>query len=368
MGVCSDAGGDVECGAWLPTYRVARMADSTTLHPHSSAIATAQGTVVSVAPMMDCTDRFDRYFLRLMSRRTLLFTEMLTANAVIHGDRSKLLAHHLDEHPVALQLGGADPKLMAESAAIGEDFGYDEINMNVGCPSDRVQAGRFGACLMAEPSTVAECVNAMSVATGVPVTVKCRIGVDEHDSFEALVAFVEQVVAAGCKHLYVHARKAWLKGLSPKENREIPPLKYDVVARLKPLFPSLPISLNGGIETLDEAEQHLRTFDGVMIGRAAYRNPYLLAEVDQRLYGDSWSPGSREEVVERMLPFIEEQLREGVRLGTISRHMVGLFLGQPGAKSWRRHISENAHRPGAGTDVLIEALQKVAAATPAVAA
>jgi len=318
--------------------------------------------------MMDCTDRFDRYFLRQISRYTRLFTEMISAHAIIRGDRDKLLGFDPAEHPVALQIGGSNSRAMAQAAAIGADFGYDEINMNVGCPSNRVQKGRFGACLMAEPDLVAECLAEMSAATNRPVTVKCRIGVDDHDSFEHLAEFVDKVMQAGCHHLYLHARKAWLTGLSPKENREIPPLRYDVARRLKAEFPTLPISLNGGISSIEEAFAFLEIFDGVMIGRAAYRNPYLLAKVDQTICADAALPPSREEVVAQMLPFIQKHLASGLRLPSISRHMVGLFLGQPGAKHWRRHISENAHQPGAGTEILIQALDKVAAThTPSAA-
>lgn len=312
---------------------------------------------LSVAPMMDCTDRHYRMLARQCTRHTLLYTEMVTARAVIHGDREHLIGFHADERPLALQLGGSEPEDMGRAAAYGAQFGYDEVNINVGCPSDRVQAGRFGACLMKEPERVAECVAAMRAASAVPVTVKCRIGVDELDSFEHLTHFVSTVAAAGCERFAIHARNAWLQGLSPKQNREVPPLRYDVVARLRDCFPALTVLLNGGIQALDEAERHLQSFDGVMIGRAAYRNPYLLAEADHRIFGRPTLIRSRHEVVRRLLPYIDRQLTRGTRLSAITRHLVGLFQGQPGAKRWRRYISEHAHRPGAGTEVLERALE-----------
>ena len=316
----------------------------------------------SVAPMMDCTDRHDRMLLRRCSRRALLYSEMLTARALIFGDREHLLGFHPDERPVALQVGGSEPEEMGRAAAYGAEFGYDEINMNVGCPSGRVQAGRFGVCMMREPERVADCVQAMIAAVRgqVPVTVKCRIGVDHRDSFEALCDFVAKVADAGCKRLIVHARKAWLNGLSPKQNRDVPPLRYDVVAKLKSEFPELAVALNGGITSLSQAHHHLRTFDGVMIGRAAYRQPYLLAEVDREVFGEVTPGPSRREVVLGLLPYIEAELHRGTRLAAITRHMVGLFQGQPGAKQWRRYLSEQAPRPGAGVEVLQEALRRTA--------
>jgi tRNA-dihydrouridine synthase A len=314
-----------------------------------------------VAPMMDWTDRHCRYFLRLISRHTWLYTEMVTSGAVLHGDRRKLLAFDPLEHPVALQLGGSEPDELAEAARIGAGFGYDEINLNVGCPSDRVQSGRFGACLMLEPARVAEAVAAMAEAVTVPVTVKTRIGVDEHDSYEALCRFVEAVADAGCRTLIVHARKAWLQGLSPKENREVPPLRYDVVYRLKADFPTLEIVVNGGVHGLDEACRHLEHVDGVMVGRQAYHNPYLLAAADNRIFGDSTPPRSREEVVSALLPYLERQLADGVPLQRITRHILGLFQGVPGARAWRRTLSEQAHRPDADVGVVRAALARLRA-------
>jgi tRNA-dihydrouridine synthase A len=315
---------------------------------------------ISVAPMMDWTDRHCRYFLRLLSRRARLYTEMITEQAILHGRAERLLAYDPAEHPLALQLGGSDPAHLAACAKVGERFGYDEINLNVGCPSDRVQEGRFGACLMAEPELVARCVAAMRDAVNVPVTVKTRIGIDEKDSYEELARFVSLVSAAGCDTLILHARKAWLKGLSPKENREIPPLRYDVALRLKQDFPSLRVVLNGGVRDLDQAENHLRNFDAVMLGRAAYENPYLLAEADRRLHGEAGETPTRGEIVERLKPYIEAELARGTRLHAITRHILGLFQGVRGGRAWRRHLSENASRPGAGMEVLEAALRLAA--------
>jgi tRNA-dihydrouridine synthase A len=312
-----------------------------------------------VAPMMDCTDRHLRFLLRLISRRALLYTEMVTTGAVIHGDRRRFLSFHPDEHPLALQLGGSDPQDMARCAALAAEAGFDEVNVNVGCPSDRVQSGRFGACLMAEPARVAECVSAMRAAAGLPVTVKTRIGIDHRDSFEALLEFVDTVNAAGCETFIVHARKAWLEGLSPRENRSVPPLRYDVVMRLKQQRPRLEIVLNGGIASLDEAEGHLDVVDGVMLGRAAYHNPYLLAGVDARFFGEHGAPRERTEVLRAYIDYVEARLGEGVPLPRMSRHLVGLFLGQPGARAWRRALSEQAHRAGAGTEVIEAALAHI---------
>jgi tRNA-dihydrouridine synthase A len=313
----------------------------------------------SVAPMMDWTDRHCRFFHRLLCRRALLYTEMVTADAVLHGNRERLLGYSPEEHPVALQLGGSDPGKLAEAAAIGEGFGYDEINLNVGCPSDRVQEGRFGACLMAEPDLVARCVAAMQARVSVPVTVKCRIGIDDQDSDADLDRFAAAVAGAGCRTLMVHARKAWLQGLSPKQNREIPPLDYARVYRLKAAHPQLEIVINGGIASLEEAEAHLRSVDGVALGRAAYQHPYLLAEVDRRLFNDATDPPTRRAVLEQLIPYSERHLRSGGRLSNVTRHVLGLYHGQPRARAFRRHLSEHAPREGAATDVLIAALRIV---------
>jgi tRNA-dihydrouridine synthase A len=302
--------------------------------------------------MLDWTDRHCRYFLRLITRHTLLYTEMVTTGALVHGDRERHLGFDPLEHPVALQLGGSDPREMALCARLGADRGYDEININVGCPSDRVQNGRFGACLMGEPRVVADCVAAMKGAVDLPVTVKSRIGIDARDSYGELVDFVGQVVEAGCDALIVHARKAWLQGLSPRENREIPPLRYDWVDRLKGDFPALPICVNGGIQTLDAALGFIERLDGVMIGREAYQNPWILAEADRLIFGHHAPTPSRLEVLERFLPYVEQRLAAGVPLNAMTRHVLGLFQGQPGARAWRRHLSENAHRPGAGLELL----------------
>lgn len=307
---------------------------------------------LSVAPMLDWTDRHCRYFLRLITRRTLLYTEMVTTGALIHGDRERHLGFDTAERPIALQLGGSDPADLAVCARLGADWGYDEINLNVGCPSDRVQQGRFGACLMAEPELVTECVAAMKGSIAIPVTVKTRIGIDHHDSYEELTEFVAQVAAAGCDALIVHARKAWLQGLSPRENRDIPPLRYDVVARLKGDFPELSISLNGGVTTLAQANDLLAHLDGVMIGREAYQNPWVLAEADRVIFGDTDPPPTARGVLEAYLAYVERNLAIGVPLNAMTRHILGLFQGQPGARAWRRHLSENAHRPGAGVEVL----------------
>lgn len=308
--------------------------------------------------MMDWTDRHDRAFLRTISRRTLLYTEMVTSGAILHGDRDRFLAFDDSEHPVALQLGGSEPADLAFAAHEGAQRGYDEINLNLGCPSDRVQRGRFGACLMTEPGLVADCVAAMIDAVDVPVTVKTRIGVDDHDSYEALQAFVERTAAAGCRSFAIHARKAWLSGLSPKENREVPPLRYDIVYDLKRDFPELEIVINGGIQSLEEAAAHLRKVDGAMIGRAAYQSPYILAEADRRFFGTTEKQRSREQIVADFLPYVERRLTEGVPLKSITRHMLGLFNGLPGARAWRRHLSEEAHRPGAGPEVIEQALDR----------
>ena len=322
--------------------------------------AATQAARLSVAPMMDWTDRHCRYLHRLMSRRALLYTEMVTAPAIIHGDRNRLLGFDPAEQPVALQLGGSDPAELAQAARIGADFGYAEINLNCGCPSDRVQSGSFGAVLMENPRLVADCVAAMIDAVDVPVTVKCRIGVDDQDPEEVLPDFIARVAAAGVDRFSVHARKAWLQGLSPKENRDIPPLDYDLVLRMKGLFPHLHLSINGGITDLDQAEAFLaQGLDGVMIGRAAYHTPCdILLDADARIFGDP-SGRSAEEVVHLMLPYISDHLANGGRLGQITRHMLGMFQGRPGARGWRRHLSENAHRDGAGPQVVLDALAHV---------
>jgi tRNA-dihydrouridine synthase A len=307
--------------------------------------------------MMDWTDRHCRAFHRIMTRRALLYTEMVTAAAILHGDRARLLAHNDSDRPVALQLGGSDPAALAEAAVIGEGFGYDEINLNVGCPSDRVQEGRFGACLMAEPALVGACIGAMQQRISVPVTVKCRIGIDAQDAEADLQRFIDAVAAAGCRTFIVHARKAWLDGLSPKENREIPPLDYDRVYRLKASRPELTIVINGGVEDLDAAAEHLRHVDGVMLGRAAYQTPHILADADRRFFGETAAPLSRGEIIERLLPYVQAHLAAGGRLNNIARHILGLYHGQPRARAFRRHLSERAVKDGAGTEVLLEALQ-----------
>jgi tRNA-dihydrouridine synthase A len=313
----------------------------------------------SVAPMMDWTDRHCRVFHRLMTRRARLYTEMLTTGAIIHGDRQRLLGFDASEHPVALQLGGSDPHDLATAAKIGEDFGYDEINLNVGCPSDRVKDGRFGACLMAEPLLVAEGVAAMKRAVRVPVTVKCRIGIDDQDPEIALDTLARGVVAAGADALIVHARKAWLNGLSPKENRDIPPLDYDRVYRLKAAMPDVPIIINGGIASLEEARAHLDRVDGVMLGRAAYQEPWRLLTVDSELFGEAAPHATMKDVFEAMMPYIERELAQGTRLHSITRHFVGAFHGVPGARAFRRHLAENGVKPGAGVDVLRDAIARV---------
>ena len=311
---------------------------------------------VSVAPMLDWTDRHCRYFLRLLAPRARLFTEMITTGALTHGDRERFLQHDAAEYPLAIQLGGSDPAVLAQCAAWSEQAGFDEVNLNVGCPSDRVQSGRFGACLMLEPDTVATCVAAMSDAVAIPVSVKCRLGVDEQDSYALLHDFTGQLVEAGVARLYVHARKAWLKGLSPRQNREVPPLDYARVYRLKRDFPALEIHLNGGVASEADVATHLAHVDGVMIGREAYHNPWLLA----RLSGVS-AQQTRQAIVARLLPYVEQQLADGVRLHSITRHILGLFQGQPGARAWRRTLSEQGHRPGAGSEVIEQALARVPA-------
>ncbi|WP_305374226.1 tRNA dihydrouridine(20/20a) synthase DusA [Photobacterium leiognathi] len=315
----------------------------------------------SVAPMLDWTDRHCRYFHRIMSKEALLFTEMVTTGAIIHG-KGDFLAYNEEEHPVALQLGGSNPIDLARCAKLAQERGYDEINLNVGCPSDRVQNGMFGACLMGEAELVAQCVTAMRDVVDIPVTVKTRIGIDDQDSYEFLKDFIHVVSEkGGCDNFTIHARKAWLSGLSPKENREIPPLDYPRVYQLKQDFAHLTMAINGGIKTFEEMEEHLKHMDGVMVGREAYQSPYLMAEVDQRLFGSDRPEMKRREVVEAMYPYIEKQLANGSYLGHITRHMLGLFQNMPGARQWRRHISENAHKPGAGIEVVQQALDKIPA-------
>jgi tRNA-dihydrouridine synthase A len=311
--------------------------------------------------MMDWTDQHCRYFLRLLSPRSLLYTEMVTAAAIVHGDADRFLRFNEEEHPVALQLGGSDPDWMARATAIASGYGYDEININVGCPSDRVQSGQFGACLMAKPELVAECYEAMIKETDVPVTVKSRIGIDDQDSYEFLLAFVEPLVEAGCRKFIVHARIAILEGLSPKENRSIPPLDYDRVYQLKRDYPELEIVINGGLTTLGDVEDVLVHVDGAMIGRRAYHEPFFLAELEH-YFNPDWQAPSRADVVEQMLPYIDREIGQGASLNSITRHMLGLFAAQPGARSWRRYISEHAHRDGAGSEVLVNALNAMPAA------
>jgi len=312
----------------------------------------------SVAPMMDWTDRHCRYFHRLLSPHARLYSEMVTADAVIHGDRERLIGFDRAEQPVALQLGGSDPAKLADAAMIGAYLGYDEINLNVGCPSDRVQDGRFGACLMAEPEVVAACVTAMRARVRIPVTVKCRIGIDEQDSERDFQRFVDIVSEGGCDVFLVHARKAWLSGLSPKQNRDVPPLDYERVYRLKSARPDLTIVLNGGICDLDAATRHLAHVDGVMLGRAAYQTPYILAEAEAMLFGKAPAPPpAREEVLHALLPYIDRFVASGGRLHSVTRHVLGLYHGRPGARAFRQHISEHAIRPGAASDVLREAVE-----------
>ncbi|KJV07211.1 tRNA dihydrouridine(20/20a) synthase DusA [Methylocucumis oryzae] len=309
-----------------------------------------------IAPMMDWTDSHCRFFHRLLSQHTGLYTEMVTTGALIHGDAARFLAFNPSEHYVALQLGGSVPSELALCARMAEEFGYDEVNLNVGCPSDRVQNGSFGACLMATPELVADCIAAMKCATSLPVTIKCRIGIDDQDSYEELAHFIATVKAAGCQTFIIHARKAILSGLSPKQNREIPPLRYDVVYQIKRDFPELTIILNGGVTTLAQTEILLTQVDGVMVGREAYHNPYLLAGVDQRFFADNKPIKSRQQVVEELIPYIQEQLAKGVRLHSITRHLLGLFHGQIGARAWRRHLSDYANKPGADESVVLRAL------------
>ncbi|MGD9543529.1 MAG: tRNA dihydrouridine(20/20a) synthase DusA [Methylocystis sp.] len=316
----------------------------------------------SVAPMMDWTDRHCRYFHRLLSRRARLYTEMLTTGAVIHGDRARLMAFDPFEQPVALQLGGAEPAALAQAARIVESFGYAEINLNVGCPSDRVQNGAFGACLMREPALVGDCVKAMKDAVAIPVTVKCRIGVDDQDPQQALFALAEACVTSGADALFVHARKAWLKGLSPKENRDVPPLDYALVHRLKQALPEVPIAINGGLTRLTQMREQLNFVDGVMIGRAAYHDPALLLDVDPQLFGSPAPMADLFDAVDAFLPYVERELANGERLAAMTRHLLGLFAGMPGARAFRRRLALEAVRPGAGVETLLGAVGEVRAA------
>ena len=309
----------------------------------------------SIAPMMDWSDHNCRYFWRLLTKQALLYTEMVTTGALIHGDRKRFLHFNREEHPVALQLGGSDPKDLARCARWAQEWGYDEVNINCGCPSDRVQSGMFGACLMGKPNLVADCVKAMMDSCDIPVTVKHRIGIDHMESYEQLLAFIEPVAVAGCSVFIVHARKAWLQGLSPKENREIPPLNYPWVYQLKKDFPHLTIVVKGGIQTIEECQTHLDHVDGVMLGREAYQNPWMLAQVDEALFGMDSPLKSRDDVIAELLPFAEQHLAQGGQLNHITRHILGLYQGIPGARKFRRHLSENAYKKEAGIRILAEA-------------
>ena len=312
-----------------------------------------------VAPMLDWTDRHCRFFHRLLSRHAVLYTEMITTGALIHGDQDRFLQFNSAEQPLALQLGGSIPADLSICAKMAEDYGYSEVNLNVGCPSSRVQNGRFGACLMAEPERVAECFAAMMSSVAIPVTVKSRIGIDDQDSYSELTQFIATISDAGCKTFIIHARKAWLNGLSPKQNREVPPLRYEMVYQIKQDFPELEIILNGGITSLDQATNAINSVDGVMLGREVYQRPYLLSEVDQFFFQDSVDNQCRVEIAMKLIPYVQKQLKSGVRLNSISRHILGLFLGQPGAKNWRRYISENACKLDADENVILTALKFV---------
>lgn len=312
-----------------------------------------------IAPMLDCTDRHFRYFTRLITRHAVLYTEMITTGALIYGDRARFLAYNDIEHPVAVQLGGSDPEDLSNSAKMVMDHAYDEVNLNVGCPSDRVQSGQFGACLMKTPELVAECISAMVNAVDIPVTLKTRIGLDDNEDYEPLYKLISLVSEAGCNTVIIHARNAWLNGISPKQNREIPSLRYDVVYKLKKDFPQLEIVLNGGLKSLEKSQAVLDHVDGVMIGREAYSNPYSLALVDQTLYQDNHDIPTRLEILENYLPYISQELEKGCPLKHITRHILGLFQGCPGAKRWRRHISENVFKPGAGIALLDSAIIEV---------
>ncbi|MDH3714013.1 MAG: tRNA dihydrouridine(20/20a) synthase DusA [Gammaproteobacteria bacterium] len=319
---------------------------------------------ICVAPMMECTDRHQRYFMRLITRYAVLYTEMITVAALLNGDRGRLLRFDRSEHPVALQLGGSDHVNMASCARLGEDFGYDEININVGCPSPRVSAGRFGACLLYEPETIAECVAAMCGAVDIPVTVKTRIGLDRDESATRLYELVGLAGQAGCTTFIVHARNAWLDGLSPKQNRDVPPLRYEAVHALKRDFPQLEIVINGGIRDMRDVRGHLHHCDGAMLGREAYANPYLLIDVDREFYGADGEPQTRAAILRRLLPYVERQIAEGVPLSAITRHILGLYRGRPGARVWRRKVCEGSRVPGAGAATLREIASLVEEWTP----
>jgi len=314
--------------------------------------------------MLDCTDRHERYLARLISKHTVLYTEMITTGALLFGDTPRFLDFDQTEHPVALQLGGSEPTAMTKSAELVQEWGYDEVNINVGCPSDRVQSGSFGACLMQSPELVAQNVKQMRAAVDIPVTIKCRIGVDEQEPQEALWNLVEASANAGCKTFLVHARKAWLKGLSPKQNRDIPPLEYPLVYALKAAFPELEIVINGGISTIEACHAHLEHVDGVMMGREAYSNPYIMARVDAELYGDDSTPLTRDEVLKEYMSYVEKQTHKGVRLNHMSRHVVGLYHGEPSSRLFRRHISQNAHIPGSGAEILQQAYDSMVVGLP----
>jgi tRNA-dihydrouridine synthase A len=314
---------------------------------------------LSIAPMLDWTDRYYRYFARLITKHTLLYTEMVTTGALLHGNRRRFLKFNPAEHPVALQLAGNDPSELSECAHMAQEEGYDEVNLNVGCPSDRVQSGRFGACMMLEPNLVAECIHAMQQAISIPVTVKHRIGIDHDDSYEPLHRFVATAAQAGCHTFIVHARNAWLDGLSTKENRDIPPLRYETVYQLKQDFPDLEIIINGGIKSLEASKQQLEHLDGVMIGREAYQNPWILAEADRLMFDDNHPIPNRHGIIDRLMPFVQEEFEHGTPINRITRHILGLFQGQPGAKAWRRHISENCHRENARPELITQAARLV---------
>ncbi|HHP7230559.1 MAG TPA: tRNA dihydrouridine(20/20a) synthase DusA [Xenococcaceae cyanobacterium] len=324
-----------------------------------SSIELVTNNPLSIAPMMDRTDCHFRYLMRQITRNTLLYTEMVTTQAIIYGDRQKLLGFSPEEKPLVLQLGGDNPQQLAKCAKIAQDWGYDAVNLNIGCPSPRVQNGNFGACLMAQPELVADAVRAMQQVVTIPVTVKHRIGIDDCDRYEDMAKFVSSVAAAGCRHFIVHARKAWLQGLSPKENRNVPPLRYEDVYRLKTDFPQLFIEINGGIKTMEQVSQCLNYTDAVMIGRAAYDQPYLFATVDRDIYAENNTPPTRHQVVESMLPYIDYWLSQGVKLNTLTRPMLEIFAGQPGTKAWKRYLSENAHLPSANSQVVRQALTRV---------
>ncbi|PCJ41945.1 MAG: tRNA dihydrouridine(20/20a) synthase DusA [Moraxellaceae bacterium] len=311
----------------------------------------------SIAPMIDWTDRHDRYFLRQITQHALLYTEMITTGAIIHGDKERHLAFNKEEHPVAIQLGGSNPTDLALCSKICEDYGYDEVNLNIGCPSDRVQSGAFGACLMAEPELVGDCIDKMNSACDIPVTIKCRIGIDDQDEYEDLQRFVTVTKGAGCETFIVHARKAWLKGLSPKENREIPPLNYERVYQLKREFPDLEIIINGGITSFTACESHLQHVDGIMMGREAYQNPFILAEVDQRFFADDHPIPTRFDIVEAIIHYTDQLIKNGGQLKWVSRHILGIFQSMPGARAWRRHLSQHAYKRDATSDVIREALK-----------